>query len=245
MPNASRSNNDATPLDPNFASAEVLQGRNYKQKVDILESEIAQADDPETLRYLRMLLNKTIEEHERKGKKNFLALVIGLIILLTAAGYLFFRFFPDKIPNNAAPAISSTQSNDTTANSDNNMQNRQSSDQRTEDSSNISSTQQSSDADISNDITTSQFENWVAEVWNQKQLQKGYTVDLLNDPELTLETYTDAEGYAAARIASVQSDTLDAYRINAKGQLEENAFFIDGTEGWKVVANELPRDLQK
>lgn len=92
-------------------------------------------------------------------------------------------------------------------------------------------------------ITKPVFRQWVANVWNQKS--SGNEADVLNNPHLNLAVSKDKDGYAIARISIVQSDTIDLYRINSAGQLEESNFFMNRgqTEGWTVVSTTPPTEI--
>lgn len=230
MPNDINNNN----MDYYLISS--LREMSYRQRVATLEIEIAKANDPATRQRLQNLLDKTVNEHNKKSNGLFIVMVIMLILIVGIASYIFFWYLPSTSTSNAsptsvAPAVSSTQTSDTL----------------------IQTEQQNTNNEINrtnaetNEITVEQFKKWVAKVWDEKH-PTGNESNLLNNPNLSLTTSIDSEGYATANIAIVQSDTIDMYRINSRNELEESAFFagehVSPLENrWVLVESKIPSDL--
>ncbi|MGF2942738.1 hypothetical protein [Enterococcus xiangfangensis] len=217
---------------------------NEKQQIATLELELAKATDPAVRARLQALLNKKMRERERQQKSATIMAVIMLFFVAGVAAFVFFWYLPSREnsssldPNNAAPAVSSTFSSDT----DDLVQ---SSDSTTYAQNNEAAADQKSRQNstaTSGTITKPQFRQWVANVWNQKRSGSNNEADVLNNPKLNLVVSKDDEGYAVARISIVQSDTIDYYRINSDGQLEESNFYMNQgqTTGWTVVSTTPP-----
>lgn len=96
-----------------------------------------------------------------------------------------------------------------------------------------SQTNDSNEVDTKN-LTTEQVEKWVASIWIKRN-----NFDLLNDPKykIVVEKKEDNLIYANVEAAQVQIDTLDVFRINSDGYLEEAGYFQSMPDrDWIVVS---------
>ena len=96
-----------------------------------------------------------------------------------------------------------------------------------------SQTNDSNEVDTKN-LTTEQIEKWVASIWIKRD-----NFDLLNDPKykIVVEKKEDNLIYANVEAAQVQIDTLDVFRINSDGYLEETGYFQSMPDkDWIVVS---------
>ena len=96
-----------------------------------------------------------------------------------------------------------------------------------------SSSQVEEEVDTKN-LTTEQVEKWVSAIWNKRD-----SLDLLNDPKykIVVEKRDDNLIYANVEAADVQIDTLDVFRINSDGFLEESGYFQSMPDkDWIVVS---------
>ncbi|MGG5317686.1 hypothetical protein [Enterococcus sp. AZ072] len=87
--------------------------------------------------------------------------------------------------------------------------------------------------DTSN-LSADQMKQWVAAIWRKRT-----NVDLLQDSkyEIILETKEDQLLYARVEAADVQIDTLDVFRVNSDGFLEEAGYYLSQPDqDWIVVS---------
>lgn len=83
-------------------------------------------------------------------------------------------------------------------------------------------------------LTADQMKQWVAAIWLKRT-----NLDLLQDPkyEIVLETKEDQLLYARVEAAHVQIDTLDLFRVNSEGYLEEAGYYQSKPDqDWIVVS---------
>lgn len=100
-----------------------------------------------------------------------------------------------------------------------------------------STTETSKEAAVdTRNLTADQMKQWVAAIWLKRK-----NIDLLQDPkyEIVLETKEDKLLYASVKATQVQIDTLDSFRVNSEGFLEESGYFLSKPDqGWIVVSKE-------
>lgn len=100
-----------------------------------------------------------------------------------------------------------------------------------------STTETSKEAAVdTRNLTADQMKQWVAAIWLKRK-----NIDLLQDPkyEIVLETKEDKLLYASVKATQVQIDTLDSFRVNSEGFLEEAGYYLSKPDqGWIVVSKE-------
>ena len=83
-------------------------------------------------------------------------------------------------------------------------------------------------------LSEEQVKRWIASIWIKRK-----NIDPFNDPkfEIILETKEDGLLYASVEATHEQIDTLDSFRINSDGFLEESGYFLSMPDkGWIVVS---------
>lgn len=83
-------------------------------------------------------------------------------------------------------------------------------------------------------LTADQMKQWVAAIWLKRT-----NLDLLQDPkyEIVLEIKEDQLLYARVEAAHAQIDTLDLFRVNSEGDLEEAGYYQSKPDqDWIVVS---------
>lgn len=97
-----------------------------------------------------------------------------------------------------------------------------------------SSTEQQAQTPSVQQLTNDQITQWVATVW----AQKNGSDNLLDQSKYRIDISRDSnESIIKIEAADRQVDTLDTYRINAQGQLEEAGYYQGQPGKWIVVSD--------
>lgn len=205
----------------NKIAAEIANQKNADRK-HILRIEIAKATDRRVKAELEALLND-IERTEKTRKIALISIVIVAFIVF--GGFAFTHFSNDQNNISAVNSSSAIVSNSTDIQTSSTMNTTSS----VSKNSTVSSDQTTTDSSLidTKNLTTDQIKEWVSAVVEAGGVTNNFKVDI---------DTKDGYAYATVTNTDAQVDSMGTYRVNEKGELEEDGFYYEKLGAWIVVS---------
>lgn len=209
----------------------------------LLQIEIAKTTDRSTKKELQQMLYE-IEDQERKNKRNVIIFFIFLLLIAAISYPLIIKplFINRSTGNNVAAIYSSSEP--TAADSTNIKVNSEETTSKPSmtDSSNTTSESTEVSSEVANEVidtknlTTDQVEQWVRAVMDKKY------INMTNKINYGVEVTVGEDGLVYITVtppADLQVDTLDNFRINNNGVLEESGYYYGKPGEWIPVSDQF------
>lgn len=240
--------------------AHALTNKKNKEQITFLKNEIAHTDDPRTKAKLKKILQDIIDERNKRLRFAVIATTI-IVVFLFISGYVVF-FEKSSRSKMIRPSEQTKISSSSSIGSSQQLQTEQPESSKvpqaasettsqkleaqTEAQAKISTTtqdtqttpispaSQQTQTPPAQQLTNDQITKWIAAVWSQKKGndnlldQNKYRIDISKE---------NNELIIKVEAADRQVDTLDTYRINAQGQLEEAGYYQGQPGKWIVVSD--------